>query len=79
MSPLHEEKITAANAGVAGGAMAVYSISLNDWVLIVTIIYFLLQIGLLLGKYYENYKSRKAKKESKKCLSSGKKPSSGRP
>ncbi len=41
----------AAGAGLFGGALW-FGLSLDQWVLVATLVYFLLQIGLLLPKYW---------------------------
>lgn len=57
----HEEKVTTINTGVAAGSAVMYGLTLNDWVLIATLFYFILQIGLLLPKYVTMYKEWKLK------------------
>lgn len=47
-----ETKIAAAKMGAAIGG-TIFGMTLNDWVLIITFIYVLLQIGLLMPKYWE--------------------------
>jgi len=47
-----ETKIAAAKMSAAIGG-TIFGITLNDWVLLVTLIYVLLQIGLLVPKYWE--------------------------
>lgn len=46
-------RIAAAKMGVGAGGAVLYSLTLNEWVAIITIFYLLLQIGLLVPKYYE--------------------------
>jgi hypothetical protein len=49
----HDTKIDTLKMG-AGAAAGVYSyFTLNEWVAIFTILYLLLQIGLLLPKYWQ--------------------------
>lgn len=56
----HETKVQTGIAGVkmtpAIGGAVWYSFTLQEWVAIVTIIYVVLQIGLLLPKYCKNFK-----------------------
>jgi uncharacterized membrane protein len=50
-------KITPAIGGAAYTAM-----TLNEWVALATLVYVLLQIGLLVPKYYNGFKAWKAKR-----------------
>jgi hypothetical protein len=50
----HEDKIAALKVSVGAGSAAIYGLTLNEWVAIFTIAYLVLQIGLLLPKYYRN-------------------------
>lgn len=58
----NENKIAAAK--MTGGAVltSATALTLNEWVAIVTILYFVLQIGLLLPKYFNLFNSRKKKR-----------------
>lgn len=47
-----DEKAAAVKMAVGGGGALFYGITLNEWVAILTILYMILQIGLLLPKYY---------------------------
>lgn len=47
-----DEKVAAVKAAVGGGGVVVYSLTLNEWVAVATIAYMILQIGLLVPKYY---------------------------
>lgn len=56
-----DEKIAAAKMGVGAAGVAIFGFTLNEWVAICTIIYFILQIGLLLPKYWALMCHRKKK------------------
>lgn len=47
-----DEHLAAAKIAVGGGGALLYGLTLNEWVAILTIAYMVLQIGLLLPKYY---------------------------
>lgn len=47
-----DTKMEAVRAAVGGGGVVIYSLTLNEWVAVATIAYMLLQIGLLIPKYY---------------------------
>ncbi len=64
MSSFHEEKVTTINTGIAAGSAVMYELTLNDWVLIATLLYFLLQIGLLIPRYVTMYRDWKNKKDT---------------
>ena len=49
----HEDKIAAAKISVAAGGAAASALTLNEWVAIITILYLVLQIGLLMPKYVQ--------------------------
>ena len=57
----HEQKI--AGLKMVGGAAltSATAITLNEWVAIATLLYFVLQIGLLVPKYIELFKKRRIK------------------
>lgn len=57
-----DEQITAVNAAIGAGGYTIYTLTLNEWVAIITIGYLLLQIGLLFPKYVEMFKKKKKKK-----------------
>lgn len=53
MSPDHiDEKVAAVKLVAAGGITLICGLTLNEWVAIATIFYMVLQIGLLMPKYY---------------------------
>jgi len=52
-----DDKAIAAKMTVAGGLVAATGLSLNEWVAIFTIAYLLLQIGLLVPKYWQAWKA----------------------
>lgn len=47
----HDDKVAIAKMGGGAGLTVAYGLTLSDWVAVATIIYFILQIGLLLPKY----------------------------
>lgn len=49
----HEDKIAAAKISVAAGGVAASALTLNEWVAIITILYLVLQIGLIMPKYVQ--------------------------
>lgn len=51
----HQHKIDALKMGIAGGGTAATFLTLNEWVALATLIYVLLQIGLLIPKYIKAY------------------------
>lgn len=53
-------------ATVTTGAGAVYFLTLNDWIGILTVLLLVGQLGLLAVKYYHVYKEWKKKRVSKK-------------
>ncbi|WP_138476157.1 hypothetical protein [Dyadobacter bucti] len=53
MTRMDDEKIAIAKMGVGASGAVLYSYTLNEWVAIVTLLYLVLQIGLLMPKYYE--------------------------
>lgn len=57
----HEEKIAAVKVSVGAGGVAAYNLTLNEWVALVTIAYLVLQIGLLLPKYWQILKEYRSK------------------
>lgn len=65
LSMIEQDK--AAGAKMAGGAVltTLTGITLNEWVAVLTIVYFILQIGLLVPKYILMYKTWKEKKRGK--------------
>ena len=52
---MNEEKITAIKTGFGG---LIYGLTLNEWVAISTIVFFTLQSGLLLPKYWRLIKGK---------------------
>ena len=48
-----EDQVAAAKMGIGAGGAAAYGLTLNEWVAIFTIMYLILQIGLLLPKYVQ--------------------------
>lgn len=58
----HETAVAAARVAPAIGGTVYTALTLNDIVAIATIIYVLLQIGLLLPKYWAGIKAWKAKR-----------------
>jgi len=48
-----DEKIAAVKIAIGGGGALIYGYTLNEWVAVITIVYMVLQIILLLPKYYE--------------------------
>lgn len=48
-----EDKIAMAKMGVAAGGFTISSLTLNEWVALLTICYLLLQMGLLIPKYVQ--------------------------
>ena len=56
-----EVKAAAAKAGTGVALGTTTAITLNQWVAIITIVYFLLQIGLLAVKYKKLWDERKKK------------------
>lgn len=57
----NEQKI--AGVKMAGGAVltSATAITLNEWVAIATLLYFVLQIGLLIPKYLDLWKKKRNK------------------
>lgn len=55
-----EEKAAAAKATIGIGGAVTYHMTLNEWVAIITILYLILQIGLLTPKYWQMFKDWKA-------------------
>lgn len=51
-----ETRIAAAKMGVAAGGVLFYGLTLNEWMAVITIIYVLMQIGLLIPKYWSAIK-----------------------
>lgn len=49
----------------AAGGVVVYSLTLSEWVAVVTIVYLLLQIGLLVPKYWRVCRSWLAERGEK--------------
>lgn len=47
-----DEKTAAVKVAVGGGGALIYGLTLNEWVAVATILYMVLQIGLLVPKYY---------------------------
>lgn len=60
-----ETQIEALKAAPAVGGAVIASLTLNEWVAIATLIYVVLQTGLLLIKYYEIFKSKSQNKGRK--------------
>lgn len=62
----HETRIETAVAGIkvapAVSGSLIYALTLQEWVAIVTIAYVVLQIGLLIPKYYNGIKKLLKKK-----------------
>ncbi len=48
----------AAGSGMLAGALYL-GLTLSDWVLLLTLVYFVMQIGLLLPRYWSLFKGRK--------------------
>lgn len=48
-----EDQVAAAKMAIGAGGAAAYGLTLNEWVAIFTIMYLILQIGLLLPKYVQ--------------------------
>lgn len=48
-----ETKAAVMKMSVAGAGASLYGLTLNEWMALITIIYVILQIGLLLPKYWE--------------------------
>lgn len=57
-----QHKVDALKMGIAGGGTAASFLTLNEWVALATLIYVLLQIGLLLPKYFKAYTDWRNKK-----------------
>lgn len=53
------EKIEAVRVGGGSLMLGASALTLNEWIMIATLIYFILQIGLLIIKYWDIYKARK--------------------
>lgn len=51
----HEHNVALAKMGAATSGAVIYSLTLQEWVAVVTIIFVVLQIGLLLPKYWAQY------------------------
>lgn len=49
---MNEEKLAIAKTAPAIAGATIYSLTLQDWVAIVTLVYVALQVGLLLPKYW---------------------------
>ena len=47
-----ETRVAVAKMGVAAGGVLFYGLTLNEWMAVITIIYVLMQIGLLIPKYW---------------------------
>jgi len=60
-----DEKAAAVKVAIGGGGALIYGLTLNEWVAVFTILYLVLQIGLLMPKYYEIIKKRVAGWHSK--------------
>ncbi len=56
-----EVKIAGGKISIAAGGGILTAITLNQWVAIATLIYVVLQIGLLIPKYIRLWKNRKEK------------------
>ena len=54
-----EYKIAMGKMGTGAVLASATVVTLNDWVAVVTILYFVLQIGLLIPKYISAFKKRK--------------------
>jgi hypothetical protein len=54
-----EEKLAFAKTAPAMLLAAIYGLTLQDWVAIVTIVYVLLQAGLLVPKYWRMMRGRR--------------------
>lgn len=61
----NETIVAGVKATPAAGGLVLYSITLNEWVAIVTIFYILLQAGLLIPKYIEMFAEQIAKHRPK--------------
>lgn len=51
-----EEKLAIAKTAPAIAGAMIYGLTLQDWVAIVTILYVILQVGLLLPKYWRLFR-----------------------
>lgn len=58
------DELTAAHTkiGVGAGLAAATGLTLNEWVAVVTILYFVLQIGLLVPKYWGAFHTWRVKR-----------------
>lgn len=61
----HETGMAMVKVTPALGGGTWYALTLNQWVAIVTIIYIVLQVGLLIPSYIKIYKTWKNKKNDK--------------
>jgi hypothetical protein len=59
----HETQVAAAKAAPAIGGGILTALTLNEWVALATLIYVVLQIGLLIPRYVEIYRRWKKKKQ----------------
>lgn len=51
---MHKETAEAATKmAIAGTGATLYSLTLNEWMAVVTIVYVIMQIGLLIPKYWK--------------------------
>jgi hypothetical protein len=55
----HEQKVAGVKMTFGAFLTSATAITLNEWVAICTIIYFVLQIGLLVPKYIELWKKKR--------------------
>ena len=63
LSPETGMAVVKLTPAIGGGTW--YALTLNQWVAIVTIIYIVLQVGLLIPSYINIYKTWKSKKDVK--------------
>ena len=55
---MHDEYDTGLRIGPAIGGAAISGLTLNEWVAVLTILYVLLQVGLLVPKYISLFRRR---------------------
>lgn len=63
---MEDLNVAHAKIGVGAGLVAATGFTLNEWVAIITILYFALQIGLLVPKYRDAFTNWRERRRTKK-------------
>ncbi|MFA7239002.1 MAG: hypothetical protein WC091_02745 [Sulfuricellaceae bacterium] len=70
----HDVTVETGKFAIGGAGVTLYALTLNEWVAIVTIIYFITQWVYLIWKWWKEYNAPKAKKGTAAEKQSRKKP-----